>query len=215
MMPPGIGLHQHAMAAGRLDVEPDVVMVGVEQVPHGDVAEDDLAVGRGGPGRGEGAAMGFLGAHRALLGGLAEPPAFQAGGRGLERVFQEVGLDVGVDRHEVEEIERPPVRTVAPAAAAPSAIPFISSRYSGSNRRRNRASARSRRSCQASAGAWRAAIPRESRRMNRRDLGRHQPAVLVTALVRLSFDVQDDPAGLGVSIAGAIPLHRDRIHPVV
>ncbi len=103
----GVGLHQHAMAPARLDVEPDVVVVSVEQVPHGDVAEDDLAVGRGGAGRREGAAVRFLGASRSLLGGLAEPAALQAGRRGLEGVFQEVGLDVGVDRHQVEQIERP------------------------------------------------------------------------------------------------------------
>ena len=50
------------------------------------------------------------GADRALLGRLAKPPAFEAGRGGLERVFEEVGLDVGVDRDEVEQIERPAVQ---------------------------------------------------------------------------------------------------------
>jgi hypothetical protein len=96
-------------------------MVGVEQVPHGDVADDDLAVGRGWPGGREGAAMGFLGTPRALLGGLPEPASLQAGGRRLERVLEEVRLDVGVDRDDIQEIDRPAVER-GPAAAAPSAI---------------------------------------------------------------------------------------------
>ena len=45
------------------------------------------------------------------------------------------------------------------------------------------------------------------------DLGRHQPAVLVTPLVRLSLDVQDDPAGLRVAITGTKPLHGGRVGP--
>ena len=46
------------------------------------------------------------------------------------------------------------------------------------------------------------------------DLRRHQPAVLVAPLVGLSCDVQHDPAGLRVSIARPVSLHRDRVRPV-
>ena len=208
----GVGLHQDAMAAGRLDVEPDVVVVGVEQVPHGDVAEDDLAVGRGRPGRREGATVRFLGRTGPCSAGSrnrrpSRPVAVAS--RAFSRKL--VSTSALIVTRSRRSSGRP--SHLAPAAAAPSAIPFISSRYSESNRRRNRASASSRRSCQASAGALRAAIPGDLAD-EPGDLGRHQPAVLVAPLVRLSLDVQDDPAGLRVAITRPKPLDGGGVGPI-
>ena len=73
------------MALGRLDVEPDVVEVGRVEAEHGDVAEDDLAVGGGRAGGGEGAAVHRLGRRLGACGcRLREAHAFQAGRRGLQ-----------------------------------------------------------------------------------------------------------------------------------
>ncbi len=190
----GVGLHQDAMAPRRLDVEPDVVVVGVEQVPHGDVAEDDLAVGRGGPGRREGAAMRFLGANRPLLGRLAKPPAFQAGRGGLEGVFQKVGLDVGVDRDQVEQIERPPV-PLGPGRRGPVGDSLHLLEVFGIKSAQEEGIGQQPQVLPGVGGCLAAAIPGDLAD-EPGDLGRHQPAVLVTPLVRLSLDVQDDPAGL-------------------
>ena len=205
----GVGLHEHAMAAGRLDVEPDVVVVGVEQVPHRDVAEDDLAVGRGGPGRREGAAMRFLGPNRPLLGRLAESPAFQAGRRGLEGVFEKVGLDVGVDRDEVEQIERPAVPLGA-GRRGPVGDSLHLLEVFGVESAQEQGIGQQPQVLPGVGGGLGAAIPGDLAD-EPGDLGRHQPAVLVAPLVRLSLDVQHDPAGLRVAITRPEPLHRGRV----
>ncbi len=54
---PGEGAHEDAMPLGGFDIEPDIREVGGGQARHGDMAKDDLAVGGGRPGGGEGAAM--------------------------------------------------------------------------------------------------------------------------------------------------------------
>ena len=106
----GIGLHEHAVALGRLDVEPDVVEVGRVEAEHGDVAEDDLAVGGGRAGGGEGAAV--LGCGRAARprGGLAEalrPPGRSAW---LEGGVEGVDLDARqLSATMSSEVERPAV----------------------------------------------------------------------------------------------------------
>ena len=126
----GVGLHQDAMASARLDVEPDVEEVRRIQLEHGDVAEDDLAVGRGRAGGGEGAAvlgLGACGLPRRRLAESACLPARWAWPRGP---IEDVDLDLGVERHDVDQVERRGRRSLPPAAEAPSAIPFISSRYS-------------------------------------------------------------------------------------
>ena len=100
----------------------------------------------------------------------------------------------------------------APAAAAPSAMPFISSRYSASNFRRKRALASSRTVAPGVAGRLGAAIGGEGLD-EPGDLGGHQAAVLVAALVRFALDVQHDPAGLRIAIARAEALDRGRVGP--
>src|SRR4051794_18606910 len=50
---PGVALHEHAMPAGGLDVEPDVGLLGERERPPGDVTDHYFAVARGGAGSGE------------------------------------------------------------------------------------------------------------------------------------------------------------------
>ena len=47
------------------------------------------------------------------------------------------------------------------------------------------------------------------------DLRSQQSAMLIAALVRFAFDVQDDPAGLRKAIGRAIALHRRGIGLIV
>ena len=108
----------------------------------------------------------------------------------------------------IRSIGRP--SNFAPAAAAPSAMPFISSRYSASKRRRNRALTSVRMSCQASLGAL-ATAARRPGFDEVDDLGRQQPAVLIAALVGRALDVQDDPARLRIAVRRAVANDRRRI----
>ena len=166
-----------------------------------------------GPGRREGAAVRLLGAHRALArAGSRNLPAFQAGRRGLEGVFQEVGLDVGVDRHEVEQDRaagRPTwPRPRPPRRRFPSSPRGIRSRIGAGTGRRPGAAGPARRRSGALLLRYRGQFADEPG-----DLGRHQPAVLVAPLVGLALDVQDDPAGLRVAITRPITAHRGRVGP--
>ena len=45
----------------------------------------------------------------ALFGRLTVSPAFEAGSSRLQRLVKKRGLDVGVERHHVEQIERPAI----------------------------------------------------------------------------------------------------------
>ena len=47
------------------------------------------------------------------------------------------------------------------------------------------------------------------------DLGGHQPAVLVSAVVGLALDVEDDPAGLGIAVGRPEAADRRRVGPVL
>ena len=194
------------MAAGGLDVEPDVVVIGVEQVPHRDVADHDLAVGRGRPGRREGAAMRLLGPDGPLFGRLAESPAFQTRRRGLEGIFEEVGFDVGIDRDHVEEIDRPAV-VPGPGRGGSVGDPlhFLDVFRVEPAQKQSVGD-----QPQVVPGVGRCLAAAVSRQLadEAGDFGRHQAAVLEAALVRGSFDVQDDPARLRISIARAEPLDR-------
>ena len=151
-MPPGYVCIRTRWPLAGLDIEPDVVVVGVKEIPHGDVAEDDLTIGCGRPGRREGAAVRFLGrAGPCSAGSRNRRPSrpVAVASRAFSRKL--VSTSALIVTRSSRSIGRP--SHLAPAAAAPSAIPFISSRYSRSNRRKKSASAISRKSCQASAGA--------------------------------------------------------------
>ena len=125
---------------------------------------------------------------------------------GLEGVFQEVGLDVGVDRDQIEQIERAPVpagagrgRSVGDPFHLLEVFRVESAQEEGIGQEPQVLPGVERSLAAAIAGDL-ADEPR--------DLGCHQPAVLVAAFVGLAFDVQDDPAGLGVAITGPEPLLR-------
>ncbi len=199
------------MAAGGLDVEPDIVVIGVEQVPHRDVADHDLAVGRGRAGRREGAAMRLLRPDGHFFGRLAESPAFKTRRRGLHGVLEEVGFNVGIDRDHVEEIDR---TAVVPRPGRGSAVSdslhFLDEFRVESTQEQG-------------VGDQPQVVPGVSGCLaatvsgqladEAGDLGRHQPAVLEPALIRSPFDVQDDPARLRVTIARAEPLDRRWVRP--
>ena len=98
----------------------------------------------------------------------------------------------------------------APASAAPSAIPFISSSNSGSNFRRNRASAM---------------LPHQVPALRRRragllcreafdvilDFAPQELSLLPAAFVRLALDVHDDPSRLRVAIRRPFALDGSRV----
>ena len=207
----GVCLHQDPMPLRGLDVEPDVEVADHRQVPHGDVAEDDRAVRGRGPDGGEGRAMLSLGGLGLAGCWLAERLPFEPVGAGLQGAVEEVGLDVGVDRDDVEQVEVSAVEG-RPGGRGAVGGPFhflqvlfiVSPEEQGVDERAGRSPA----------FAGRAGAPLGGQGLEVvGDLRRHQPAVLVAPLVGFTFDVQDDPAGLRVAVGRAIPADRGRVGP--
>src|SRR5262249_14444004 len=94
-----------AVPRDGLDVDPDVEMTDVVEAPHRDMAEDDLAVGRGRSDGGEGAAvLGGL-VRRLRVGRLLEAAPLQAGRGRLEVLLEEVDLDAPVEGADVDGAE--------------------------------------------------------------------------------------------------------------
>ncbi len=197
------------MAAGRLHVEPDVELCHVEQAEHGDVAEDDLAVGRGRPGGGERAAMVLTRRHRARRRRLGKLDSLQARRRRLQRAIEERHFDIRVDGHNIDEVQAAAVElragiggAVGDALHLLELLAVVAAQEQGVDE-----------------------LPRVLPRIFGRlgavalgqhadvvgDLSRQQLAVLIAALVRLAFDVQHDPAGLRIAIRRPMTYHRCRI----
>ena len=101
------------------------------KMEHRDVAENDLAVGRGGTGGGKRAAMIVVLGSASVRRADRESGCLPAPWAWLRDRFEEIDLNVRVGATiSIRSIGRP--SNFAPAAAAPSAMPFISRRYSAS-----------------------------------------------------------------------------------
>ena len=205
----GIGLHHHTVALLGFDVEPDVEVADEGQAEHRDMAEDDLAVGRRGAGRGEGAAMfGGSGSGREV-GGFAELFAFEARRRGLERGVEEFELDVGVDRDHVEEVNRS-AKEPGPGGGRAVGDPLhlfeiflvVAPQEEGVDHRPGLSPGVGRGGMASLGGKGQGVIG---------DLGRQQPTMLVAALIGSAFNMEDRPAGARITICRSITAHGGRV----
>ena len=201
----GRGLHHEAVAGGGLDLHPHVVEVGRVQVVHGDVAKHNLPIRRGRAVGDEGVA-----ALRRLL---ARPHHAQARverllrghadvGRALghqQRVVHGVDLVRGVERDDVQHVERAPMRARAGGVGTfGDALHFL---HLLGRKAFLKQTPRHRAVLRPGCGRRLRAPELGQRADVGGDLGRHQVAVLQAALARRAFDVNHRPAGLRVAPA--------------
>ncbi len=207
----GVALHQNAMALGVFHVEPDVEEAALVEQIHGDVAEDDLAVGGGGADGGEGAAALRLGLRRRRAAWASLPSTqrrhFQAGRLGGEAPRRAVMISAQALMATIS------TRSISPAVEAgagragavgdPLHLLQVFLVVAAEEERVDEGAGRL-----PAVGGRLGTLPLGEAADLGRDLRRQEPAVLHAALVRLALDVQDDPAGLRVAVGGAVALHR-------
>ena len=188
----GVALHQHAMALGRLHVEPD-----------------DFAVGRRRAGGGEGAAViGLRLGHWPQI-GIQKLDPLQPGRRCIEGTVECLDLGPAIEADDIDEIEWPAIELRA-GGVGPIGDPLHFFEVFLLEPAHEKRVHQRPRVLPAFVGRLRALNGREAAQVAE-DFRRQEPAVLVAALVRLALDVQHDPAGLWIAVCRAVPLHRFRI----
>ena len=153
--------------------------------------------------------MGFASGGWPFLGRLVESPAFQSCGRSLERVVKERRLDVGIDRHNIQKIDRP---AIAPGTSRGGPVGdslHLLQVFTVESSQEECIGDQTQIAPGIGGGLGAAILGQLTDESG--DLRRHQAAVLKSAFVGFSFDVQHCPAGLRVTIARPIPLDRHGI----
>ncbi len=130
--------------------------------------------------------------------GLVEGADFETVGRGFERAIQEVDLDLGVERHQIDQVERAAVelRPGRRGAVGDALHLFKVFRIILTQEKRTDEGAHL---APRGRGVVAASLDRQGVHVVG-DLGRQEPAVLIPTLVGSPFNVEHDPARLGIPV---------------